>query len=212
MVFWLAAMALLLMGMLTAPGVTLGLLAGFVYSSRFEHWVHAGPMHHKSGGIAYERHVRDHHANRRAPVRYLAEKREQYRIGESAVPLIWLGHMIAIAGLWLITRQTSFWVSFTLIATVYFVLYEFLHHEMHQPHERWYHRTDLFQFLSELHRLHHYKAKENFNLVCPLWDWILGTLSTEELKPEASAPVGTPQPTGPRSVFSWFPEFAPKKS
>ena len=76
-----------------------------------------------------------------------------------------------------------------------------LHFFIHTPRNYWFQRTRLFHFYCEYHRVHHHRAKWNYNVVCPLADAIMGTFSLADMPVEPSLPTTMPRHTGPRSVF-----------
>jgi hypothetical protein len=43
------------------------------------------------------------------------------------------------------------------------------------PSNAFWARTRLFRYLRKNHRLHHELRDKNYNVVCPLFDWIMGT-------------------------------------
>jgi Fatty acid hydroxylase superfamily len=54
-----------------------------------------------------------------------------------------------------------------------------VHAEMHRPTTAWICQLTLFKYLRRLHFLHHRHPRHNFNTLCPMWDWILGTTARE---------------------------------
>ena len=67
------------------------------------------------------------------------------------------------------------------MAVLYFGLYELVHTVSHLPNAHPLARLPVLGFLREHHRLHHDPAlmgKHNFNVVLPLFDWLLGALVT----------------------------------
>lgn len=185
--------------------------AGILWGCSLEYGLHRGPMHNVWGGRARKVHLEGHHGQRHAPTSFTTPIREPYRLGESAIPLVWFGHLAVLFFLWLGTRQTGVLVSLAGGITLYFFAYEWMHHEMHQPDDRWYSHFPPFQFQKALHRLHHQYGKINFGLACWLIDAIMGTLCTINQLPEASAGQESSRYTGPRSIFPWFPELNPRK-
>lgn len=62
----------------------------------------------------------------------------------------------------------------------YVILYEIVHHAIHHPGTLWFQNHRWFLFLIEHHRLHHRYHRVNYNVVLPLWDMFLKTLSLTE--------------------------------
>jgi hypothetical protein len=55
---------------------------------------------------------------------------------------------------------------------------------MHVPRPHWVYNVRYFKYISELHRIHHYRAWQNYNVVMPIADFLLRTLNHEWLPPE----------------------------
>jgi sterol desaturase/sphingolipid hydroxylase (fatty acid hydroxylase superfamily) len=68
-----------------------------------------------------------------------------------------------------------------LAATIlYFVVYEYMHWNMHVPRKKFVERFRWFQFLRNHHKLHHRYYQKNFCVLFPLADVCFGTMITEE--------------------------------
>lgn len=52
-----------------------------------------------------------------------------------------------------------------------------LHRQMHLPQESWLKNSRVFHFLARHHFLHHEHPNSNYNVVFPLFDYLLGTNS-----------------------------------
>ena len=64
----------------------------------------------------------------------------------------------------------------------YFIIYEFFHTISHLPSSHFILKIPFLKFMWNHHRIHHhhkYMHKVNFNIVFPLFDWIMGTLQKE---------------------------------
>jgi sterol desaturase/sphingolipid hydroxylase (fatty acid hydroxylase superfamily) len=188
----------------------LGLLGALVYGSFLEWALHRYVMHTpKISKLAFKRHAVQHHAYRRAPGTFYIPTDETfiYKLGEdSFMPVLWLLH---IPLYYLIGRYVSLGagIGVAVGCGLYLVAYELIHLYVHMPKNYRFQRTRLFRLLCEYHRVHHQKARKNYNVVLPLADLILGTLSFEEMTPEPSAPEFMPQDRGPGAVIqSWISE------
>ncbi|MCC2669021.1 MAG: hypothetical protein K0Q72_1492 [Armatimonadetes bacterium] len=179
----------------------LGLLATVVYCSFAEWFVHRYGMHtQRLSKWAFKRHAIQHHSMRRSLKTFYAV--DVYKIWQSsAIPGLWLLHLPMF---WGVATLTNWWAGAGAAAGagLYITFYEVLHFHIHTPRGYWFQRTRLFHFYCEYHRVHHHRAKWNYNVVCPLADAVMRTLSMEEMPPEPSAPADVPRHTGPRSVFS----------
>jgi hypothetical protein len=181
--------------------IVLGMLAMWVYASFAEWFVHRYGMHtDRLSRWAFQRHAIQHHSNHRALKNFYAPS-IVYQIWESsAIPLLWFAHipLYLLAGkLW----APAAGVGMAIGAAVYTVAYEVIHFHIHAPRGYWFQRTRVFHFYCEYHRVHHHRARWNYNVVLPLADIVLGTFSLADLPPETSAPPGLPRHTGPGSVF-----------
>ena len=182
----------------------LGLLAMIIYGSFLEWFVHRYGMHtDKISKWAFDRHAIQHHSTRRSGKSFYIppEDHATYDITESsAVPLLWLAHLPVYYLIWVYINPPAA-VGFAVGAALYVLAYELLHFYIHAPKNHWFQRTRLFRFVCEYHRLHHHKARRNYNIVFPLADRLLGTFSLEDLAPEPSAPQSVRRDTGPGSVL-----------
>ena len=64
----------------------------------------------------------------------------------------------------------------------YFIIYEVFHTISHLPASNFLLKIPMLKFMWNHHRIHHhhkYMHKVNFNIVFPLFDWLMGTLITE---------------------------------
>lgn len=185
------------------PGL-LGFLGMILYASFLEWFVHRYGMHtEKISKWAFKRHAIQHHSERRSLKNFYIPPEEEARyelIDSSVVPLLWIAHLPVY---FLVGKYVSVpaGVGMAVAGAVYLLAYEFLHFYIHAPKGHWFQRTRLFRFYCEYHRVHHHKARRNYNIVLPLADLVLGTLSFEDIRVEPSAPKSVQRDTGPRSVF-----------
>ncbi|MCE7872937.1 hypothetical protein DYH09_21505 [bacterium CPR1] len=169
----------------------LGFFAWFTFSlllaSFLEWFIHKYFMHTTLWlPVAVERHAVKHHAERRAPGKFIAaeDELEEYHLFEtSAMPMVWMLHFPVFG---LVYLGWGPWASFgcALGTALYMVAYEMLHWSIHCPDKFWFRNSAWFRFLSEHHRRHHHRSRINYNVVLPLADLVLGTLSFEPVQPE----------------------------
>lgn len=181
--------------------LVVGLVLMLVYCSFAEWFVHRVGMHtERLSKWAFRRHAIQHHSQRRSLKTFYAV--DVYRIlDSSAIPLLWLVHFPVY---WAVGALFNLWAAAgtALGALLYVSFYEVLHFHIHTPRGHWFQRTRLFHFYCEYHRVHHHRARWNYNVVLPIADYVLGTFSMAELPAEPSAPADVPRHTGPRSVFA----------
>jgi sterol desaturase/sphingolipid hydroxylase (fatty acid hydroxylase superfamily) len=67
-------------------------------------------------------------------------------------------------------------VGAIIAITGYYITYEYIHWCMHLPKQRRVEKPWVFRRLNGHHLLHHRYMHKNFNVVCPLADFCLGTL------------------------------------
>ncbi len=182
-----------------------GLAGALLYGSLLEWFVHRYFMHSpKILKITFERHAIAHHSDRRAFKNFYAQPEEnvQYHFIESSfIPILWLIHLPAyllIGWLWGVPGA----VGVSLGTLLYAAGYEAIHFFIHTPRDYWFQRTRLFRFYCEYHRIHHHKARWNYNIVMPLADFLFRTISLEPLRPEPSAPPFVRRDTGPVAALS----------
>lgn len=183
---------------------TLGLLGGIFYGTFLEWFIHRVAMHTtKISQLSFDRHAIEHHMSRRSLKSFYIppEDNEKYALGESSIiPLLWFGHLplyILVATI----GGVSAGVGMAAAGLLYLLGYEFIHFFIHVPKNHWFQRTKLFRFYCEYHRVHHHKARVNYNVVCPLADFILRTQSWETINVEPSRPEFMLPDVGPKSVW-----------
>jgi hypothetical protein len=183
-------------------------LAGFfgalTYGSFMEWFIHRYFMHtQRFLKITFERHAISHHADRRSYQTFYAQPEEDVRyqfIESSFIPVLWAFHLPAflIIG-WVAGLPAA--LGAAAGTGLYASCYEALHFFIHTPRNYWFQRTRLFRFYCEYHRIHHHKARWNYNIVMPLGDLLFRTLSLEPLRPEPSAPSFVARDTGPLAAL-----------
>lgn len=67
--------------------------------------------------------------------------------------------------------------AYALIAfgMAYAILAHLVHQEFHNQTGAFYSRNAYFRYLKRCHRLHHEQPGTNFNVILPLFDWLMGT-------------------------------------
>jgi hypothetical protein len=66
-------------------------------------------------------------------------------------------------------------ITFLFVALTHHYIWNQIHLEMHQPVEKPFTRTRIYQFLARHHYLHHKHPDKNFNVVFPFADYVLRT-------------------------------------
>ena len=169
----------------------IALLVGIPAMSFIEYAIHRWLMHRPSAGFfaqIFHRHVRLHHGkfyktfNHEADLfgRRVNLHIDGYFAAAMSLPLVCV---LAWAGLWWAANVA--W----LIPVGHAIIWSHIHEEMHDPASpgRFFSRWRLFRFLRMYHFLHHQHRQQNFNVVLPLWDYVLRTaaVATEEDLAEA---------------------------
>ncbi len=184
----------------------LGLLGSLIYGSFLEWFIHRQAMHTpKISKLAFERHAIMHHTERRSLKSfYIPEEdpAQHYHLGESSfIPVLWAVHFPAYLLVW---KLSNLWAGIGVAAggLLYMLGYEIIHFYIHAPKGYRFQKTRLFRYYCEYHRVHHHKARLNYNIVIPLADLVLRTFSLEEIRPEPLLPPYLPPDTGPATVFT----------
>jgi hypothetical protein len=157
---------------------SLGFVGIFAFASFFEWTLHRYLMHSLLWPYPFHAHALVHHGLFRADHSYHL-RREQ---DKPKVTFAWWnapGLVLLTLPLLLSLGAVFGWPVFWggLIAEVsYYTLYESLHWCMHVPRSRRVEKTRVFRWLNAHHRVHHYYAFKNLNVVFPLADWLLGSL------------------------------------
>jgi hypothetical protein len=164
-----------------------------VLSSVIEWVVHKHFMHSvKFMRTPHDKHAVMHHSERRAPGKFFAKEDElkEYHLFETSfMPVLWMLHAPVFYAFYLLLGS---WGSFGVAAgtAVYVLSYELLHWSIHCPDEFPFRKHRWFLFLIEHHRRHHNRSDINYNVVFPLADWMFGTLSFRDVRPEPEHETG----------------------
>jgi hypothetical protein len=95
-----------------------------------------------------------------------------------AIPLIFL-ITLPITGAVLLVGQRNLAALFVATSMSYVLCYEWLHLSYHAPPDSFLGRRGLLARLRRHHAIHHHPAlmrRWNLNVVCPLWDYVRGTI------------------------------------
>jgi hypothetical protein len=181
-----------------------GLVGSLIYGSFLEWFVHNVVMHTTSiSKLAFDRHAVQHHFTRRSLKTFYIPPDEHatYHFGESSViPILWLLHFPLYYAAYHFSNL-GVGIGAAAGGLLYLIGYEFIHFFIHAPKNYWFQRTRLFRFYCEYHRIHHHKARLNYNIVIPLADFVLRTQSLEPIRVEPSRPEYVEPDSGPRTVW-----------
>lgn len=159
-----------------------GFLAGVIYCSFFEWTLHRYVMHRPVGKFVYpfRAHALVHHQTFRADDSYHLQQPSD----QSTVPMAWWNapllmviHVpLALLVGWLVGHPVAIAMGALSALAAYYATYEYIHWCMHIPRQRNIERSGIFFRLNGHHLLHHRYMGNNFNVVFPLADAVLGTL------------------------------------
>ncbi|HZO90075.1 MAG TPA: sterol desaturase family protein [Chthonomonadaceae bacterium] len=154
-----------------------------IYGSFFEWFWHKYWMHTpRPPREAFRGHTLVHHVLYRGDDSYYlpdGEDPKHILLKPYALPLIFLFHLPAILAIdRFVVPHTAIGAMVAIV--LYFVVYEYMHWNMHVPRGHLVERFRWFQFLREHHLLHHRFMQRNFCVLFPLADWVFGTLVTEK--------------------------------
>ena len=160
-----------------------GIVAGVVFSSFFEWMLHRYVMHRsvvaKVFRYPFERHTLVHHHIFKSDHTYHLVHEDD----KKTIPMAWWNGpaLVGIVLLPFLVLAFTFekWgllCGAAVAGTLYFTAYEYMHWCMHLPGKRHVERSGIFFRLNGHHLLHHRYMHNNFNVVLPLADLLLGTL------------------------------------
>jgi hypothetical protein len=172
-------------------------LLGVPYASIFEWTLHRYVMHRPVGRFryAFNAHALTHHG--------LFGADETYHLRPSNVrekiPMAWWNgpvlilissapfYVIAMLMYFVFGLEGALSVAVTalILFSSYYGIYEYIHWCWHRPKNRRVEHLKVVKWLNGLHIIHHRYMAYNFNLVCPLADWMFGTYLARAKKPFA---------------------------
>ncbi len=152
-----------------------------VYGSFFEWYWHKFWMHEvRAPKEAFRGHAIVHHGLYKGDESFfipVEEHPQHILLKPYALPAIVLVHLPVV---FLIQKWVPHTAFGAITATIgYFVIYEYMHWNMHVPRKQFVERFAWFQFLRNHHHLHHRHPMKNFCVLLPLADACLGTMVTE---------------------------------
>jgi len=162
-----------------------GFLGAIVINSFIEWGTHKLVMHRRNPIVPYGYlHTTSHHATFGADETYHAIRPEMLEHGTA---FTWreyvLFPLLCLALYGPVELLTGKPTTLGAIASVYagLLAFDFLHYRFHVPSDTWFQRTRLFKFLKGHHKMHHANMSVNLNVVFPLADLCLGTLSKRKV-------------------------------
>lgn len=162
-------------------------LGAIVLGSIIEWIVHKEFMHSvKFMTRPHRKHAIEHHSQRRAPGKFFAKEDEllEYHLFETSfMPILWVLHTPLFATVYYFFGPFAS-LGVAAGTATYVFAYEILHWYIHCPDNFPFKNSALFKFLIEHHRRHHNRSDINYNVVCPIADWMFGTLSYRDVRPE----------------------------
>jgi len=182
-VFWITVLALALFAVFFAS----------IIEGLFHQFILHTPQRRLFGGklyAAFDKHALQHHPEYREDDYHKVPDHHENPI--SLGPLMWPATMLFISpvtiGLWMWLGPVA--VTFPIVITLYYVMYEFIHWHMHFPKAdgtpRWYHRypptKNLFDWFDKRHYAHHMIDDLNFNVVIPFYDLMIGHYTMDHTK------------------------------
>lgn len=162
--------------------------------------VHKFPLHRPMGPMrnAYQIHSLQHH-------RFFTDEVTEYESRRDfaivffpwffpvmvvlvEMPVLYFGARLLRAS------ENVAWIA-TLMGPIYYLLYELFHFASHVPASSGLLRVPFLRAMREHHRLHHnprLMARYNFNVVLPVFDWLLGTYVDREEAARLTAATKAP--------------------
>lgn len=162
-----------------------GFFLAIVVNSFVEHFSHRWVMHRRCPLLPYGYlHTTSHHATFGADETYHAIRPEMLDHGTH---FTWREYVLfplfCLALYGSVELFTGKPTTVGAMAAVYagLVAFDLLHYRFHVPSDTWFQRTRLFKFLKDHHKMHHANMSVNLNVVFPLADLCLGTLSKRKV-------------------------------
>ncbi len=167
------------------PAIVSQVLSGLfwiVYGSFFEWYWHRFWMHEvRKPTEAFRGHAIVHHGLYKGDDRYFVPKEEHAQhilLKPYALPAIVVVHLPIVFFIEKHIPHTAIGgITFTIL---YFVIYEYMHWNMHVPRDHFVERFKWFHFLRQHHKLHHQHPQKNFCVLLPLADAVCGTMVTDQ--------------------------------
>ena len=168
--------------------VILWICGSYVVISFGEHFIHKFFMHRKELPSRlmpkhmwiYESHAILHHGKYYKVFNHEPDENGKF----FNLHLEILLNLIVFAPIWLGLMMVSRTGGSILLAMIilHHLCWNLIHEEMHVPSKTWLSSFWPYKFLARYHYLHHKYPGRNFNIVCPLADYIVR--STAKAKPE----------------------------
>jgi hypothetical protein len=165
--------------------IALWILAAYVITSIYEYLGHRYAMHGRVRGLGefFEKHVLHH--GRFAPWskwRAMDDPAGQWVGIDLDAPMMLVASSIIWGPVAFFSHAGA--VTMALFFSLHGAAWSAIHREIHTPRGRWFAGTAYYRFVIRYHGRHHQRQGVNFNALCPLMDWVMGTFGG--LLPEES--------------------------
>lgn len=152
----------------------------FLFANGVEYVMHRWPMHHKWGGLFFQRHTLIHHRFYTHEHMRCESTRDFKTVMFPPYALVFFLGMIAapVAVALYFAISSNVGLVFGAVAMSYFLSYEWLHLAYHLDPDGPLGRIPGLAVLRRHHTLHHNPTemkRANFNITFPVFDWIAGT-------------------------------------
>lgn len=154
-------------------------LASYTVLSFIEYYIHKFHMHrpgflNKLHPWLFDHHQKIHHPAYRENFD-ISNPIEHKDIGigtpihkvsiPALIAAILLGYFVSITG----------GIIFFSCVIIHMIAWNVFHSAMHDPKETWLKKKGIYKFLARHHYMHHLYPRKNFNVICLLADYILGS-------------------------------------
>lgn len=159
----------------------------FIFASLVEYIAHKFPLHRPIFPLkkAYFEHtVRHHYFYTHNAIEY-EETRDFYQVFFPVWGVALIQYGVGLPASLLVGRLVSpnSGFLFMIVGSMFFFIYETIHMICHLKDSHWIFKIPGMRFIKNHHRIHHAKSKMgkyNFNIVIPIWDFLLGTMITQK--------------------------------
>lgn len=160
------------------------LLASYVFMSFAEYVAHRWVMHKRLRWLpgVFEAHTVMHHGRFYQNFEYDRDPAAKYiNVDMDPGRNLLLGMPV-----WLPLLMLSAVGGATLVCVIFLhaIVWTAIHREMHEPAQRWFAWLWAYRFFRDYHLTHHEHPSANYNVVCPLADFVFRTYRRPGRPPE----------------------------
>lgn len=161
------------------------IISSVLLVSFLEWYIHKYLMHKDITKISYLKRLYRNHTHQHHTRFYSDFNNEPDEVGRQfALRTEILPNFILMSPIYLVIYLVSPWFALVLACTQLFhhITWNIIHNEMHNPSCRFIRWIPGYKFLEFHHYLHHRHMNKNFNIVFPIFDYVMGTVAKPTVK------------------------------